>query len=258
MKILLFLIFVSPSFSHARFFDSETGASDEAADLSTTEKDAWWGHYLKNEGSRFFMYGKSCETLEEDFIDLGFWSQSSGNEEAKKCEMTTVCKTPLDCGTQGNEYLRRMEVTEVLPEVVRKKHLTSLKTNANCWGSVLSYLGINSEDRFVSPREFYARMNSSACQPVRTESEIGPSTVVAIRDKREARFQDGGTEELHGFIWATPTLGFSKNGPGEKYPFELQPLERIWATFSVPKECQTFNHSPDCIVYADYFNCGLL
>ncbi|MCB0408060.1 MAG: hypothetical protein KDD34_07650 [Bdellovibrionales bacterium] len=237
----------------AKVFDTEANG-DQMPQLSTTEGDRWWLPFLKKENNSFYLYSDNCQKLEHHFEVL----KASNQSESKlsfTCEATNQCKEELNCRTPAPNFLKKVNVGSLLDDYVVKNHLR-VQDGVNCWNNVLLFHGEVKKERFVSAREFHAFVTDrQKCQQVTSENEIRYGTVVAIRDKNELKFDPQGGGELHGFFLVTEDLVFSKNGPNATYPYELQPIERIWATFSVPELCREFNVPESCRTYATYYNC---
>ncbi|MFC1679355.1 hypothetical protein ACFL2T_04010 [Elusimicrobiota bacterium] len=254
ISILLLGLVQGPA--EARLMNPEVGG-DPVARRSTTEGDRWWKSFLKKEEGGLFLYGPDCEALREREREWSEWSRVS-RPAPVLCETTGQCAYPFNCGEAKNPFLKKIGVAGVLPYFIEEYHLRdSPNRHANCWNAVLLFLGEATEEEFVSARTWHDFITDPArCRPLKDDDYLKPGVIGAIRDVKELLYDAEGGGELHGFVLAGEEFAFSKNGPGDEYPYELQPLERIFATFSVSEGCRIPSHPESCGIYVDYFDCS--
>jgi hypothetical protein len=79
-------------------------------------------------------------------------------------------------------------------------------------------------------------MTSPLCQERKPDESPAPGDIIAIRD------DTGG--EVHGFIYLTGDLAYSKNGYAQGTRYELQSPKKVFDVYDVPVDCQRFYQKP--------------
>ena len=186
------------------------------------------------------LSGADCPTLERQAAALADWRsrlhESAGAREVCRCEAGTCS----------------LKVSSAAPDFVNLTHGTKAgRWGPNCWNTALVSNKILSAPSFTSPEEMTFWMKSPLCRALREGEAPRPGDIIAIRD------QAG--EEVHGFVYLTEELSFSKNYLTAAAPFALQSPEAVYQEFPVAAECRAPGTSaPGCAARSDYFRCSTL
>ncbi len=185
------------------------------------------------------LSGADCGTLERQAAALGAWRTRLHEETGA----TGVCR----CAGETCE----LRVASVAPDFVNRMHgVKAGRWGPNCWDTALVSDKILSAPSFTSPEEMAFWMKSPLCRAVGVREVPRPGDIIALRD------QAG--EEVHGFIYLTEELSFSKNYLTVAAPYALQSPDDVYAEFPVDKECRNPGSSAACAVRSDYFRCSTL
>jgi hypothetical protein len=99
-------------------------------------------------------------------------------------------------------------------------------------------------------------MNSPLCRQLNTGEKRLPGDIGAIRKNKNP------PEEVHGFIYISERLAYSKNGPEETSPYALQSLDNVFKIYEVSEEneCRenTFSEKSRCSIALSMFRCKSL
>ncbi|MEI8192180.1 MAG: hypothetical protein WCI75_20940, partial [candidate division NC10 bacterium] len=193
----------------------------------------------RNGGGRLILAGSDCAGLRRQAAALSQWALRLGEASAP----------PGECACGPSECL--MDAEASAPEIVRYLHgVHAGRWGPNCWNSVLVAAKILPALRFSPPEEMSFWMASPLCRMLGPEETPVPGDIVAIRA--------GEGEEVHGFVYVTEELVFSKNQLTAASPYLLQDPELVFAEFPVPAGCRKVSGAPsaDCPAYANYFRCG--
>ena len=186
------------------------------------------------------LSGADCPTLERQAAALADWRsrlhESPGSHDLCRCE-GAACS---------------LRVSSVAPDFVNLTHGTKAgRWGPNCWNTALVSNKILSASSFTSPEEMTFWMKSPLCRALRQGESPRPGDIIAIRD------QAG--EEVHGFVYLTEELSFSKNYLTAAAPFALQSPDAVYQEFPVPQECRAPGSSgPGCASRSDYFRCSTI
>ena len=186
------------------------------------------------------LSGTDCSTLERQSAALADWRDRL-HEEAGQ---------PDTCRCQADDCSVR--IASVAPDFVNLMHgVKAGRWGPNCWNTALVSDKILTAPSFTSPEEMTFWMGSPLCRALRAGELPRPGDIIAIRG------QAG--EEMHGFIYLTEELSFSKNYLTAAAPYALQSPADVYAEFPVPEECRKPGASAAaCAVHSDYFRCSAL
>lgn len=122
----------------------------------------------------------------------------------------------------------------------------------NCWNASLVILGLEKDIKYTSPEEFSFIINSE-CQHVTKREDVEVGDIIAIRNTDEG--------EIHGMVYISPNLVFTKNGYEKKYRYIIDNPDKWYEFYGVKsKECrfQTENNiNPKCEkeAWANIYRC---
>jgi hypothetical protein len=191
----------------------------------------------RGEDAALVLSGADCAVLERQASALAQWR--AGLHEA--------AGAPETCGCAGDAC--SLKVSEAAPDFVNRFHgVKAGRWGPNCWNTALVAAKILAAPSFTSPEEMTFWMKSPLCRALGGGELPRPGDIIAIRS------QAG--EEVHGFVYLTPELSFSKNYLTAMAPYALQGPEEVYQEFPVAPECRLpGNAAPGCAFRSDYFRC---
>ena len=222
---LLLSVFALPSFAE--------DAVGEARDPVSVERDV---------KGTLLMKGASCELIQKQGVALSHWKEKlhEGTSSLESCQ----CKSQGDCS---------MSIDSVLPKFVAEIYGTKAEYGGpNCWNAVLVAGKFIPNLRFSTPEEMSFWMDSPLCREMESSEVLQPGDIMAIRHVGEG--------EVHGFVYVTDELTFSKNAYYRKDAYLLQNPDPIFTQYGAPEGCRKKESAkdPKCRNYVTYYRCGLL
>lgn len=192
----------------------------------------------RDEDGALSLSGGDCPMLERQSAALAEWKNRL-HESAGAAES---CR----CASDGCS----LRIQAAAPDFVNRYHgVKAGRWGPNCWNTALVSNKILSVTGFSSPEEMSFWMKSPLCRPLREGERAGPGDIVAIRD------QSG--QEVHGFVYLTEDLSFSKNYLTVAAAYALQSPQEVYGEFPVSEACRKPGAAAaDCAARADYFRCG--
>lgn len=195
------------------------------------------------EGDKFIIKADNCKTIKEQISKLSEWSEWSGRGACAQAKGAPWYKFSDDC---------KADVTTCLPEHVKKYHgIHPDLSGPNCWNLSLVMSDLLPHLRYSSPEEMNFFMAPPLCRALNNGEERRPGDVGAIRTGRG--------EEVHGFIYVSDEMSYSKNGFSNQSPYELQTLNKVYEVYGIddadPK-CLANQMASSCSVGVDYFRCS--
>ena len=188
-------------------------------------------------------YGKVLEISDHNCSETQSIVKSLEAWTNKKCKLIEDCK-----------YDIRECIPEHIAGVVGKD---SGFDGPNCWNLALVMKGILPGLRFSTKDEMAFYMNSPLCRNLEPNEERKPGDVVAIRELVNKK-----TFEFHGFIYISDKLAFSKNGETYESSYELQPLNKVFASYQLSGNEQCYGNQVDlnssCLNATSYYRCESL
>lgn len=197
---------------------------------------------IVRDSDRLLLRSSSCEEVYEISNSLKQWT--------KKTESQKVCDAKS--GIQRNEGFCEIDIRSCVPDHVFKYHgLKPELDGPNCWNLALVLKGILPALRFSTPEEMTFYMRPPLCRPLSDDEQPKPGDIGAIRADEF---------EIHGFVYISDKIAYSKNGMARTSPFLLQPLELIEERYykggrSNDPECENSKSKPTCPSLATYFRC---
>jgi len=187
-------------------------------------------------GGGLTLTGGDCASLEARAGALAAWAGELGEKPG----------APGFCGCYGDAC--SMDVSAAAPAFVARMHgVKAGRWGPNCWNAALVAGKLLAEPRFASPEEMTFWTASPACRALSAGEEPLPGDIIAIRE--------ASGEEVHGFVYLTPDLSFSKNYLTAAAPYLLQPPAAVYAEFPVEEACRLPGAPAGCARRSDYFRC---
>jgi len=193
---------------------------------------------VKDPGGILRMVGMPCKDLQKNLKDLRQWTLKKG-EKPIEPEPSCVEKPEPSVVLTGS-----------VPRFYEAHHGSSPVCHGpNCWNSALVVADIIPSLRYSTPEEMTFWMTSPLCSEVPAQEDPKPGDVIAIRKADNV--------EVHGFVYISPDLSYSKNGFNNASPYLLQPTEGVFLVYGVPKECRAHRPppAPGCPLKGVYFRC---
>jgi len=159
-----------------------------------------------------------CSEIEEDLQAIQGWTQGLENRQ---------CTLPATQDTGGG--LCTADVTDCVPEHVRRYQSLSSGTNGpNCFNLALVMGGLVPMLRATSNEEWEFYLNSPMCSalPEGEAPQAGDLGAIASRNTSN-------TNAIHGFMYVSDRMVFSKNGTELRSPYALQTREAMENTYDV-------------------------
>jgi hypothetical protein len=201
---------------------------------------------VKKENGRIIITDFSCSKVEKVVRDLETWTKNS--DENKSC--------PINKKAPNSSFFKcSYDITDCIPNhVVKYQGINPEMGGPNCWNLALVMSDILPALRFSPPKEMTFYMQSPLCRSLKNGEERIPGDIGAIRN-----IGPNGLEEVHGFIYISDDIAYSKNGANKKTPYALQPLNTVYETYNVPDlaECKQNRTFPGekCAQAMSFYRC---
>ena len=152
-----------------------------------------------------------CDKFSKEIDNLAIWTKKTGRECPK--DKIKIIKNIID------ESLCSANISECIPQHVSDHHgLKSENDGPNCWNLALVMSGLNPYLNHTSEKEMKHFMKEPFCRKLGENEIKQPGDVGAMRD---------GEKELHGYIWISENLVYSKNGSRCSQPYGLMTTSEI-------------------------------
>lgn len=201
---------------------------------------------LERVEDRLILKDNNCDRLKRAQLSLKQWTEAA--HKNRSCPpLNTIEKAGNTCF---------VEVTSCVPDHVKNyQGVKPEKQGPNCWNLSLVMKDILPALRYSTPEEMSFYMRPPLCRALKDNERRMPGDVGAIRGIYGGQIQ----EEIHGFIYISDDLVYSKNGYSSDSPYEVQPLESMFNMYEVSKgeECRknSINLKSKCSNVASYFRC---
>jgi len=157
----------------------------------------------------------SCDTISQNITAFREWTEG----RSLRCEIPPV-KTK-----NASQNICETDLSKCLPEeVLSYNNKTSAVSGPNCWNLALVMAKVVPALRYSSDHEMAFFMNSPLCRQLGPSEKKRPGDIGAIRTSKAG-------QELHGFMWISDDLVFSKNGASSKSPYEVQSFKDLTKTY---------------------------
>lgn len=195
---------------------------------------------------RLILKDTNCDRINKAQQSLKLWTES--------IHKSRTCPPLNKVDKAGNTCF--VEVTNCVPDHVKNyQGIKPEKNGPNCWNLSLVMKEILPGLRYSTPEEMAFYMRPPLCRSLKNNEKRMPGDVGAIRGIHGGQIQ----EEIHGFIYISDDLVYSKNGFSAEAPYEVQPLEKMLDIYEVSKneECRknAINLKSKCTNVASYFRC---
>lgn len=197
------------------------------------------------------MSGAKCDELKTEVEAIKNWSESMGEsvkcsvayseiQETGKCEVDISSCVPLHVSLfQDNKSKFR---------------------GPNCWNLSLLLSKIVPAMRYSQPKEMSFYMRAPLCRNLLNGEQRKPGDIGVIRRVNDRKLlRPASFNEVHGFIYVSDNLVYSKNGMGEFVPFRLQDFEGVLTKYKVSTkpDCRSNELDTDskCGVATAYYRC---
>lgn len=191
----------------------------------------------RDDAGRLVLNGPDCAVLSAQAGALSRWSARLG--EAASSPGACVCEAS-GCSVSADSA----------PEIVRRLDgARPRRWGPNCWNAALAATGVLPELGFSPPAEMTFWTASPLCRRLDDGEAAQAGDVAAIRDASGA--------ELHGYVFVTQSLAFSKNQVDPRSAYELQAPERVFEMFPVPASCHGAS-SAGCEGRLTFYRCRTL
>ncbi len=195
-------------------------------------------------GGELVLKGPDCSGLLNQARALSEWKR-----EFASAETTSVM--PTSCESVEGGY--SLAVTGLTPKwAVDHQDVYPAYDGPNCWATASFLSGMIPSVISLDADEFTFHLSSSQCSE-KPYSQRQAGDVVVIRSKSSTSAL--GFEEVHGFVFVTDALAYSKNGKSRTSPFALQDYQGVLSTYGVPMTCAENPTGSGCDSYAKIFHC---
>lgn len=172
---------------------------------------------ITREGARVFLQTSSCERAGSIVTQLERWTKSL-HEQAS-------CQKPGE-----GEGACKVDITQCLPKHARENiaHV-GVVGGANCWNSALTAKGILPALRYVEFDEWNHYLQPPLCRELDAKEPPQAGDLAAIRGNGIVN------EDVHGFIYISPSWAYNKHDGGPMTPYEILPVREILNGYAVPQ-----------------------
>lgn len=199
----------------------------------------------KNKAGHIILSDISCEDIPAQSKALRQWTE--GTEAT--CRFGRVRKKGALC---------EMDLQNCLPAHVKKyQGANPAKDGPNCWNLALVAKNLLPYLRMSSNEEMSFFMNSGMCQQIGNGEKPAPGDIGAIR-KKDTNCRPGEAAcEVHGFIYVSEQLAYSKNSQDALDSYALQDINHVYSLYDAgPFACSEVGNSSACPVHQiDFFRC---
>ena len=201
---------------------------------------------IRNAEGKITLTGPHCNELVEQELSLRNWTMNFKETPGAK-------NTPIR--TINNEDCQ-LVVHDSVPSIIKKiQDFKSSWNGPNCWNTTLFLTQLNSVIRFTSDQEMSFWMDSPYCRELAETETAQPGDLIAIR--RSQPIAQRQFEEVHGMIFISEALVFSKNTSSSMSSYHIQRGSLIYQNFHVDdSDClKVKGHPSRCHIWANYFRC---
>lgn len=226
-KIYFLLTLVFNFFTVSTFADSESSSSG-LIDI------------VRSKNGSISLIGPSCQELTKQEQAIREWSEFYG-------EIPGSLIAPVEI---PNENRCILNISNSVPSVVPAlQDFKNAHNGPNCWNTALRLSGLVQFTRFSTPEELKFWLDSSYCRELSESEKSLPGDIIEIRAPNE---------EIHGMIYLSEDLVFSKNTSGKSSPYGIQRSSLIYQNFRVDNtQCKKVQGSPStCTRWANHYRCN--
>jgi hypothetical protein len=191
-----------------------------------------------------FLKGKNCELVKKQIMSLEQWNKVSSDKDCN------ISKGDYKEHILNNKKSCKVNISTCVPEHVKKYHSRSPEVyGPNCWNLSLVMANILPNLRLSTPEEMEFFMKPPLCRAIKENEKKLPGDIGAIRN------EEG--EEIHGFIYVSEELVYSKNGTNKASPYALQSINDMNEIYfkEYPEKCKKYEISSNCTPVQKFFRC---
>jgi len=197
--------------------------------------------------NQLILRTNSCSEADALTDSLREWLSSS--------EITKPCQTQV-LTRESDQQPCETDITNCVPDHVFKyQNSNPALSGPNCFNLALVMKNILPALRFSSASEMSFYMRPPLCRKLNNSEKINAGDVGAVR----LQPQSGHIEELHGFIYVSDNLVYSKGGFNRGFTFALQSTEEMFRIAPVANTRACRFNEPDekgeCLTKVLYFRC---
>lgn len=201
---------------------------------------------IERKQGRLILKDNDCERLKRAQTSLKFWTESL-NKKRSCPPLEKIRNDGTSC---------QADITDCVPEHVKTyQGISTEMQGPNCWNLSLVMKEILPGLRYSTAEEMAFYMRPPLCRELKNNQKRLPGDVGAIRGIFDGQVD----EEIHGFLYISEDLAYSKNGFKNDAPFEIQPLTKMFDLYEVSKgdECRqnSINFNSKCKNVVSYFRC---
>jgi hypothetical protein len=178
-------------------------------------------------GGRIVVESRNPATAVRQAMALKQWTQRIGEQPSMFRGITFDPKTQT----------ASIDVTDIVPALVRRESKVNPHSSGfNCWATALMGAKLVNTKRYVDAPEMTYWLDTPMCQ-MRTGRQIPkPGDVLAVRGSHG--------DEVHGIVYITPEIVFSKNGYNRRSAPDLQAAGDVFGVYGVQDACKLVNGKP--------------
>jgi hypothetical protein len=202
---------------------------------------------IRSKAGVISLNGPSCQELADQDQALRAWTVNSRETPGPQA---SAIETP-------EQKQCKLVIDDSVPSFVHS--LQDFKTafsGPNCWNTVLRLSQLAEFSRYSSPEEMTFWMNSPYCRELTEAERTLPGDIVAIRDRKHDQAQ--AFDEIHGMIYLSENLAFSKNTSSRMSAYGIQRASLVYQTFRLmDSKCMKVKGQPaDCFIWANHYRCA--
>jgi len=194
---------------------------------------------INDKNGNIQLTATSCEILVKNFKAIKEWKLKKGEVSDDKGA----------CSCSDNKC--SIMITNIIPDDLKDLEGQCSSTyGPNCFNTALVDQGMIKHRRIVSTEELKFWINSDLCKERKEDEQLRPGDLLVISHGEEL--------PLHGFIYISDDLVYSKGGPDNKAKYELTSYDSMFTNYSIPIECRRkFGHQDPsvCKKYANAYKC---
>ncbi|MGZ3712022.1 MAG: hypothetical protein ACXVBE_09705 [Bdellovibrionota bacterium] len=196
----------------------------------------------RSAAGKIILQDIACAEVKAETQALRAWTESSGAH----CGEMPVKKTGNSC---------EVTIQACLPDHVKKyQDAQPERFGPNCWNLALVNKNLLPYLRMSTNEEMSFFMNSGLCKQLGENEKPRAGDVGAIRETGPSCEDQNSACEIHGFIYVSENLAYSKNSNETKDPYQLQNINKVYSMYSAGKyACQGSNCGASNKV--DFFRC---
>jgi hypothetical protein len=192
------------------------------------------------------LTGPSCQELTQQERFLRLWTLNVGETPG-----------PASVAVENADHsLCSLVINNSVPSIVHL--LQDFKTTfsgPNCWNTTLRLSRLIQLSRFSSAEEMSFWMTSPYCRELSKTEKPLPGDIIAIRGEKPN--QPGAFDEIHGMIYLSDDLVFSKNTSSSMSPYGIQRANLVYQIFRTadPKCTKVQGRPEDCYRWVNHYRC---